>query len=293
MISKIVYLGNFYSKIKVHLANIPPLKPFLAVFSRGQKQQSKVYETWVINIAKKLLPWRWPLLALQGLAVITVELEEHLPESARLATYLFEFDFIREVTVFGLLLPLVGGITLEMFVRLQSDRRDVVRPLHRQQELNRPIAGPLEWDELTNLLVKFPSTIAPFTGIFLLIYNQARTELELAAGWQDPAGQALSPALSPTPSYCPSCIFTHSNSKNILAPCYCTDNPAISQPDNYYCMPLVQDNLSVALLHFCLPAHISLTSDQVAVLNNLAPALALALDNLRSERLNAHTATED
>ncbi len=288
-VSNVGFGQNFFSKIKVYLAKILAFNLFPAGFSRNQGEPHFI----VAKIARQFLPWRWPLMALLSLVVFIVEAEEHIPESVQLTDYLFDFEFVREIIVYGLLFPLIGGIVLEMVERLRLDRRHVTRHLHRQQELNQQLVNILEWDELTNLLVRFPRSIAPFTGIFLLIYNHDRTKLELAAEWRDPRSQVPSPIVLQPTDLGHMCAFVHSFSMNSLAPCHCLDNPASSDQDNYYCLPLVHGNLPIALLHFYLPPNISLTTYQVAILNGLAPSMALALDSIQPKRLMTQTeATE-
>ncbi len=275
-VGKIGVRQNF-SKIRAYFAKTLRFNPLPGSFSGSQGDPDFL----AAKIARQLLPWRWPLMALLGLVILVIEIEEHIFYDAELADYRFDAAFVREIILYVFFIPLTGGIVLELIDRLRLDRHHITRHLHRQQELNQQLINILEWDELTNLLVRFPRRIAPFTDIFLLVYNRERTRLELAAEWREPGSQTAPAFRTPAAD----CTQIQSCSVPSLAPCRCAGHQANTAQENYYCLPLVHGNRPIALLHFYLPPKYSLTTYQVAILNGLAPSMALALDGLRPKHL--------
>jgi hypothetical protein len=67
---------------------------------------------------KSLLHGRWLIMALIALAVIVVEVLEHEPKGL----YALDPDFVREIMVFGVAFPLIGGVALGALARTRLDQ---------------------------------------------------------------------------------------------------------------------------------------------------------------------------
>lgn len=238
----------------------------------------------IVETAEILLHWRWLLMALLSLSVFISEMDEHhfiTFDPSLVAAHLSEFHFTREIVLYGLIMPIIGGIIIGVLGRTRSRERQTAQQLGRQQDLNHQLIGVLEWSELTGLLVKFPQTIAPFKAVFLLVYNQDQAEPELAAEWRAPEVATLPlplPALNGK-------SLTHTfgsphrtTTMNTVTAC--------QHESNYYCLPLVNGQRPIALLYFYLPTQKSLSRQQLATLNGLAPSIALAIDGHRPSPLN-------
>ena len=70
---------------------------------------------------RSLLHGRWLIMVLIALAVIVVEVLEHEPKGV----YALDPDFVREIMVFGVAFPLIGGVALGALARtgLEQGRR--------------------------------------------------------------------------------------------------------------------------------------------------------------------------
>ena len=285
MIGKIKSQQTFYSEIRIYLSNALKLNPFRSNSSHERRQLSDVLYREIIKTAELLLRWRWWLIMMMGLSFLIVEIDEHLyrDNQGRFSLYHVDFDFWRETLIYGLIIPLVLGVVLSVLGRTKSRRDLVVHHLDRQQELNQQLINILEWDELANLLVRFPHTIAPFTNVFLLVYNQDHTKLELVAEWQDATGQAPPPVPLQLTDFHHACMFVPPFSLNTLVSCRCPSSVATSAEDNYYCLPLVHGNLPIALLHLYVPPGTLLNAEQIDILNGIAPSMALAIEGVRPQ----------
>ena len=80
----------------------------LEAFARGVKV-----------VSKSLLRWRWWFVALMTLTVVVVEWREHWP----IRPYDWNIDLMSEILLFGVVLPLTGGVVLEVLARAQRKRR--------------------------------------------------------------------------------------------------------------------------------------------------------------------------
>jgi signal transduction histidine kinase len=70
----------------------------------------------IATIGGMLLRWRWPVMAMLGALVIIFEGIEHRPSMNHI-----DPDFVREVLLFGLFGPLLGGTTLEALLRVKAE----------------------------------------------------------------------------------------------------------------------------------------------------------------------------
>ncbi len=250
----------------------------------------------IIETAELLLRWRWPLMALLSLSVFISEMDEHHRitfDPDLLATHFSEFHFTREVVLYGLIIPIMGGIIIGVLGRTRSREIQATQQLDRQQDLNRQLISVLEWPELTGLLVKFPQTIAPFKAVFLWVYSWDQAKPELVAEWRSPEAAAI--AMPTVNGIGFPHIFDSPNSNglvNTVTACQYSPDSAVSGQNNYYCLHLAHGQRPVALFYFYLPTQNSLTRQQLSTLNGLAPSIALAIDGLRPSPESAQAATQ-
>jgi signal transduction histidine kinase len=261
----------------------------------------------VARLSEFILHQRWLLMGVLAIAVIGLETYEHLVEFP--TTNSPSHHFIREVVLLVAALPLLGGIALTLVSRAQGARMQV----EWQGQLSKQLARIENWDELADLLVRLPQSLLPVTSSSLFLFNPVQGHFELAT--QRSGGQTFAPIAHDAPKdrravtswfryrpaetavpllpmvaeqsgafYCRTCALARSSSARSLAPCYRCQGDAKPDQLNGYCMPLVQGEQPIALLHFSLPPGVSPTAEQVHFLNNIAPAVALAVEALRPQR---------
>jgi signal transduction histidine kinase len=239
-----------------------------------------------IKVSQQLLRHRWLVVALVGLAFVGFEVIEHLNLGDIHSP--FDANFVREVLIFGVALPLVSGVVLTLLIRTETERVHAVRYLDLQHELSHQLSRSRDWDELAATLVRFLSKVLPLVGASLLVYDHDRARFELVAIWQDPDGKtAVSPISLQTLDLCRACNEVQASSFHSLVPCYCRAVPDMPVQLNGYCLPLAQGNQPIALLHLYLPPNVSPSALQIEALNSIAPSIALVIDSNRPQRLAA------
>ena len=79
----------------------------------GRGQPNEVNPTVTIRTSEALLRWRRPAITLVALLIIAVEVMEHQPDSLNQ----LNSNFLREVWLFGVGFPLLGGILFSPLMR--------------------------------------------------------------------------------------------------------------------------------------------------------------------------------
>lgn len=228
----------------------------------------------------QLLRWRWPIVALAAALFIGFEVSEHDSTAMMLANP----DFVREVALFGIIGPLLAGIALTLLAVTTTERTKATRRLERERGLSQQLANARDWEELTELVARFPSTSMPVVGASLLVPDQNQNRLELAAEWWDPDSR-ISPG-STLPFHLgdfQTCVAAHSPATGTLFRCTCLDNAQVSDLHNSYCLPLVHAGLPVGLLHLLFPLGAVPSAGQTDCLNHMASAMAIAIDGARPQ----------
>jgi signal transduction histidine kinase len=231
------------------------------------------------RISGGLLRYRWWAVALLGLVSVLFELVEHI----RMA-HPVDPHFVREMLLFGVIFPALGGMLLTFLARTERERGRAVEHVALQSELNQRLARAQTWDELATALVRFPATVAPLSGASLLVYDQEHNRFEPAAEWGTRNGASLPGLASFLPSTsCLACAGAGPISVHQLSSGRCPSTIKISSQGDGYCLPLVHSHASVALLRLYPPPGVLLGDSQIMILNNLAPSMALAVDAARPQ----------
>jgi signal transduction histidine kinase len=239
----------------------------------------------VSRLGRFALRWRWPMMFLLALGVLVSEVDEHGHNG-----YL-EYHFIREILLYGLILPILGGVTLNVLGRTKSERSRAIDYLDRQHTLSQQMNQAQSWEALVRVIVEFPGTVVPLKGAFLFVYNEVHAGFELVDEWQHPEQTAkleIVPLLDLDD--CPAIVSSHSIGLHPLDPqASGLDQASVrrwaSDGADGYCLPLTHRQVLIGLLHLYPGAGTVLSSDQTYVLNGVAPAMAVALDNARPNRL--------
>jgi len=121
------------------------------------------------------------MLAFIAVAIVTYEIYEHKP------TFLsnIDTDFIGEALVLGIALPVLFGFVVFQWIQARSEKFQLARLLSLRSEFNRRLSQLRTWDELADLLVRFPAKAAPLCGASLMVYNPNYLEFQQAAAWKE------------------------------------------------------------------------------------------------------------
>src|SRR5690242_2502492 len=118
-----------------------------------------------LRLSEMILRRRWLIMALICLVVVVVEVCEHFGPAESQSTSLN--DFMLEVALLGLLMPLIGGIMLSMLNRVRDERAQS----DQQREVNQKLATADNWEQLTAMLLDVPRSITPITSSNLYLFN--------------------------------------------------------------------------------------------------------------------------
>jgi len=128
------------------------------------------------------------VLAFFAIAIVSYEIYEHRP------SFLPDIDtvFIGEALVLGIAFPVLSGFFLFQWMRARSEKLQLARLLSLRSEFNRRLSQVRSWDELADLLVRFPGKVAPLSGVSLMVYNPNYLEFEQAADWNEEHSEQVS-----------------------------------------------------------------------------------------------------
>jgi signal transduction histidine kinase len=229
----------------------------------------------ISSASERLLRWRWPIMMLVGLFNIAVETVELYPETfGNHGIYYFV-----EILLFGLVGPMLGGfaLTLLMHARARQRRADHHRSL--LNELSALLADVREWDEILELVVRYPRRVIDLRGSCLLVYHHAHSRYHLESQWWTPDEEApadlgslvVSLPIHDAPSGRPLEDARSEDEESALG--------------NRYALALTHGDRPVALLYLFLQPGVSLAEDQVRTLQDMAASMAIAIHHAQPQRL--------
>lgn len=238
----------------------------------------------VFRLGRWILRYRWLLMLLMSGSYIALETGEHLAHFQG-----FDFIFQAEFILFALVVPILGGLTLTLLSKAESERAKILYHLDLKHELSLQLNSIRTWDELSNYLVQFPTEIAPFRAVSLYLYRDLTEEFKLARTWSAPEmGDSIPPCS--VDAY----AIGQQATLFVLTPEHLQNS---TLPDNYtvYGLPVAHGKLLIALYLLYLPDQFSLSRDDIRLLTSVVPSIALAIDFLHpsGSRLIRSEATAD
>lgn len=242
------------------------------------------------KINQLILKIRWPVVVAIGLLIFILEVLEH-PDA------LLRFDQVFTSEVFfieGLLI--LTGIMVGRLVKTVQVKTSAVNLLEAKNNLNRQLTQAKDWQEVTEQLVEFPSTILPIEGSSLLIHSPNTNNYELTSYWlADPS--VFEPLIHfQADGDCTHCPNLETFRLQLIDG-HCAQRQTSCPEYDCYCLPLTYGGSRGALLHLCLPKDSQLDPERVNLINNLAPEMAIGLlvaeENIVREKLIAERSAEN
>jgi signal transduction histidine kinase len=230
-----------------------------------------------IKISERLLALRWWLMGAISLLVIIVEIDEHQPFYINTLPP----DVLREIILFGLVIPLLNGLMLSMLARSRKDKASAERDLVKQYSLSSQLGQVKTWQELIQVIVNFPRTILAITGASLYVTNPRQETYELATTWSRTPSSNLTPSLRIPQKTCQTCELAINIDRQFLVPCNQVDLMEHSPNTRSYCLPLVHRGETVALLMLYFPVDVTITNNHIRQLLGAAPEMAMAIVGAR------------
>ena len=212
-------------------------------------------------------PWL-PLLLLAACA-LTFEILENWNVQNPVNVHL-----LREILFFGAVYPLVTFWLLYQWLAARAEHNSIAWQQERSRQLKQKLMQARNLEEVYQIIVAFPESIAPVVGVMLLRPSADSDTLEMAVERWPIYGERPSslPAAIPT-NYCGAAVHSPDGGLHPFTSVHSLNNAAL----HGYCLPLFHANQEPDILHLYLPPLKHLTSDQIAILNQTALAMALAL----------------
>jgi signal transduction histidine kinase len=233
-----------------------------------------------VGLTRQLIRHRWFIMLSISVLVLVAQIEGHQV----ISPFTQDLEFWHDVLLFSVGLPLSWGLLLTLVSYTDQERLKVEYELEQQYLLGQQLSEAANWTELVESIVNFPRLVVPVSGTSLHIYNSEQDRFELAAEWphEGPVCMCLTPIISR--NMCTAHKAAASSSKNIARVCLHMNNGWSKQPGTVYCLPLVQEEQPLALLHLYFPKNIRLTSNQQRILNSAAQEMTLALVKAQLQR---------
>jgi signal transduction histidine kinase len=221
----------------------------------------------------------WLMVVLSGLAILN-EAYDHIIVSFPVFQV---YEFVRGMIMYGLILPVSGGILLGLLKRAESERMTAVTTMNQEESLSHQIAQSSNWKELVGNIAAFPSHFLPVAVSVLYVVNRSEDRLEYGSGWsEDPAALVNFPTELPL-SQCTACRI-RTEGANQLTSCTCNLCAASGSSSGYYCMPFTYANQLVGLIYMRFPVSMTVPLHQVKIFTRMAPEISLALDRAILQR---------
>jgi signal transduction histidine kinase len=142
-----------------------------------------------------------------------------------------------------------------------------------------------DWDELVRYAVRIPFQIAPVIAARLSLFNRDTGMIELVSEWKKNGDESEIPTLpSNYFSMCDSCSQADESAIHSLIPCTYRDEHQTSDWVNSFCLPLKHQDSPVGTLQFTIQEDEQLLRNQVEILTNLAPEMAMAIESFQLHR---------
>ena len=227
-----------------------------------------------------MLKYRWFVMAGVGVIAIYLEISERLQIHDLELNFIFFFEAFLE----GLVIPILGGLLLSTVERATQERYRVANQLAIKNSLIQAIHNAQNWNELLRIIAEFPRSTLPMVGSVLLVNEPGGNQFKPEAFW---GLYGLNPDAYNNcyqARICESCAFNRSS--QILKACDCEEGLPSKELAARLCLPLINANQIIALLHIFISPGVKITEEQSKILENLAPVMAMAIDNARSKRMN-------
>lgn len=242
------------------------------------------------NLIQLILMLRWPVIIIIGIWILVVELLEH-PDVLENG----DKTFLYEVIILETLLVVVG-VAIGWLVKTVREKSSMVNILEAKNELSQQLTSADDWDQMTTLLAEYPRTILPVEATSLLIYSSKTKQFELTSYWSKDKNNGNLSSRVPIPHRCSKCAYSQPfKVRPVEILCDTADDVLLSGND--YCLPLSYGDSMRAILQLRLPRDVKPSLDQVEMLNNLGPEMAISLraaqENHIREKMAAEKAAEE
>ena len=235
------------------------------------------------------LSWRqWLVLFIMGALVVGFEVRSHTRmwlEHESKQTIWTDPELIWEIVLFGLVIPILGGVFLGYVGRTAIERDKMARERDLRRTLVNKIYAAQNWQELVEVVVKAPDTVASADHAWLLAQRSAEGEFDQVAYWEGLGSGSLASSAPLSPAVCGRCAEVTSLKGNRISTCSHPDAGSGLFSHTRHCLWLQSTGMQKTALVFDVPLDRPLDPGQMKMLDDLGDEMSLAIDNANLQYL--------
>ena len=236
----------------------------------------------------RILSWlaklNWRVVGAIAFFIAFLEIFEALHKNEPL----YDPYHILELVLYVFILAIVG-VLVKYLAEAIVVRDRTLEILHYKHNTSLELTKLEDWDKLTAKLVELPSTVANVDASQLHVRSLTSGQFETVACWN-----ANGVSRSSFHHDCEKCPVNRENSRYLFTSCPPTEAGAEAVSHLLqYCLPINYANNLLAMIQFKLKAGEELLPEQIEILENIRPEVALALKaSLEQSRLLEMRSTE-
>lgn len=233
----------------------------------------KKFRSRLKSIAELIEKWRWLILAIIGLSLLWVEVQEFL--ALRVLNQAFHYF---EVFQYAVLL-LSTGLLTELFARSNRAHKQAVKILEYKHRISLEFTNNDDWETLIQNLARIPGKIADVDETYLLINDPLSGKFETAGHWIEEGQSLQEKAWNPTTA-CKKCSEETFN-KSAFHMC---PNDEIDPPFYVYSLEVANPNIPTTLLRFRVKPDARLSRYEEEIFNNIRDEIIIAIQASQDRR---------
>lgn len=226
------------------------------------------------TLFQRLERWRWLVLAIIGLSLLWVEIEEFL--TIRILNQAFHYF---EVFQYAVLL-ISTGLLLELFARSTKAHKQAVDILENKHRISLELANQDDWESLIQKLTMIPGKIVDVEETYLLITDPLSGEFEPVGHWLKESSPLQAEVWYPT-IQCRECLQKPSGDPSVFHMC---QEPDTSSKWHVYSLKVSHHNIPTTLLRFRVHRDAVLSRDKEDVFSNIRDEIIIAIQSSQDRR---------
>lgn len=227
-------------------------------------------------LAESLEKWRWIILAIIGLSLLWVEVQEFLV--LRILDEVFHYF---EVFQYAVLL-VSTGVLIELFARSTRAHKQAIKILEYKHRLNLELTSNEDWETLIKKITEIPSNITTVDEAYLLVTDPASGKLEKSGHWQAYAQSGGNGVWDPSIP-CKKCLDKEPNERFTFHLCRSAGSTGVSDSPSYS-LGLHLQNFPFTVLAFRLTPGSSLSQDEEQIFKNIGDEIVAVLQTSQDRK---------
>jgi len=210
-----------------------------------------------------------------GLAIVLIEIVDHYGmHQTHGGDLLADVELYREIVMYGIGLPVIGGLLLSFLSRTLFERERALQVIDYQRTFSEELLDATGWEERATRIARFPAEVASAVRSALMLFDWDQQRVALAASWSVDGGPPPRIASELQGETCRRCRENRDAGESVRR---CPHDAAA------YCLPLSRSGSLLGVLTFDLPPEQALNRWHRQVVDDAAPAISQAIEVMRLE----------